>query len=41
MGFAEQVEILKNYYINNINEMSVSKDDNCYVKVRLIYDDGG
>ena len=28
VGFAEQVEILKNYYINNNNELRVSKDNN-------------
>ena len=32
---------LMGYYINNNNEMIVSKDENCYVKVRLIYNDGG
>ena len=30
--------IVKSYYIN---VMSINKDDKCYVKVRLIYDDGG
>ena len=40
-GFTEQFEILENYYINNNSELSVSKDDNCYIKIRLIFDDGG
>ena len=29
------------HYNNNYNVMSINKDENCYVKVRLIYDDGG
>ena len=29
------------HYNNHYNVMRVSKDENCYVKVRLIYDDGG
>lgn len=29
------------YYNNNYNVMRVIKDDNCYVKVRRIYNDGG
>ena len=32
---------VKSYYINNNNVMSVMKDENCYVKIRLIFDDGG
>ena len=32
---------VKSYYINNNNVMSVIKDENCYVKIRLIFDDGG
>ena len=31
-----------NGHYNNSNSVtSVSKDDNCYIKVRLLYDDGG
>ena len=41
MGCTEQFEILENYYINNNNKLSVSKDDNYYIKVRPIHDDGG
>ena len=41
VGCAEQVERLMNYDINNNNERSVIKDENCYIKVRLLYDDGG
>ena len=32
---------VKSYYINNNNVMSVIKDENCYVKIGLIFDDGG
>ena len=32
---------VKGYCVNNNNVMSINKDENCYVKVRLIYDDGG
>ena len=41
VGFTEQAEILKDYFINNNNVRSAIKDDSCYVKVRLISDDGG
>ena len=41
VGFMEQIEILENYYINNNNEVSVSKDDKGYIKIRPLYDDGG
>ena len=41
VGFTEIFEILEKYYIINNNEMSVMKDDNCYMKIRLLYDDGG
>ena len=41
VGIKEQFEILKSYYINKNNVMSIHKDENCYVKIRLIYDDGG
>ena len=40
MGFTEQLEILTGYYINNNDVRSVIKD-NCYIKIRLLYDDGG
>ena len=30
-----------NHYNNNNSVTSVSKDDNCYIQVRLLYDDGG
>ena len=38
-GIMNDIELM-GYYINN-NELSVSKNDNCYIKIRLLYDDGG
>ena len=32
---------VKGYYVNNNNVIRVSKDENYYVKIRWIYDDGG
>ena len=41
MGSMEQLEILENHYINNNNELSVSKDNKHYIKLRLLQVDGG
>ena len=41
VGITEQFEILESYYINNNNVVSINKDENCYVIIRLIFDDGG
>ena len=29
------------YYKNNNNKLSVSKNEKCYKKIRLLYNDGG
>ena len=39
-GVTNDTELM-GYYVNNNNVMRVSKNENCYVKVRLVYDDGG
>ena len=29
------------YYINGNNKRNLNKNENCYIKIRLIFDDGG
>ena len=42
-GVKEYADIINDngHYNNNYNIKRVIKDDNCYIKVRLLYDDGG
>ena len=39
-GITNDIDLM-GYNNNNNNKLSVSKDDNHYIKVRLMYDDGG
>ena len=39
-GITEQFKILNSYYIDN-NKISLFENENCYVKIRLNFDDGG
>ena len=39
-GIMEQFKKLNSYYVDN-NIMSLIKDEKCYIKIRLLFDDGG
>ena len=39
-GIMNDIELM-GYYNNNNNKLSVSKNEKCYKKVRLLYNDGG
>ena len=39
-GLMDEVD-LKGHYIKKCNIMNLNKNENCYVNIRLIFDDGG
>ena len=40
-GIMKNVEVMVYYNRNNNNKVSISKEEKCYKKVRLLHDDGG
>ena len=40
MGITEQFKMLNSYYNNN-NKIKVIKNELCYIKKSLLFDDGG
>ena len=40
VGITKQFKIVKGYY-NNKNKINLLKNELCYIKKRLLFDDGG